>query len=98
MSQPVPEDNYYEEYQEDAIIHIPVVYTEQVDDSNNHHHIDNDETTEIELDNETDELSTSEGSTDEDEMTPLRRGTRIRHPPDRFSPSTYNSIVYSTRL
>ena len=96
MSQPIPED--YEEDQEDVIIHIPVVYTEKVDDANNHHHIDNDETTENDLGNETDELSTNEGSTDEDEMTPLRRGTRIRHPPDRFSPSTYNSIVYSTRL
>ena len=98
MSQPTPEDNDYEENQEDSIINIPVVYTEPVDDTNNHDHIDSDETTKIELDNETDELSTNEGSTDEDEMTPLRPGTRIRHPPDRFSPSTYTAIVYSTRL
>ena len=43
MSQPIPEDNDYEEDQEDVIIHIPVVYTEPVDDTNNHDHIYNDE-------------------------------------------------------
>ena len=98
MSQPTPEDSDYEEDQGDSIINIPVVFTEPVDNTNNHDHIDNDETTEIDLDNETDELSTNENSPDEDEMTPLKWRTRIRHPPDRFSPSTYNSIVYSTRL
>ena len=96
MSQPTPDDNDYEEDQEDSIINIPVVYTEPVDDTNNHDHIDNDKTTEIDL--QTDELSTIEDSTYEDVMTPLRRGIRIRHPPDRFSPFTYNSIVYSTKL
>ena len=92
MSQPTSEDKDYEEDQEDVIINIPVVYTEPVDDTHNNDHIDTNETTEIDLDNET------EDSTDEDVMTPLRRGSRIRHPPDRFSPSTYNYIVYSTRL
>ena len=39
------------------------------------------------LDNDIKDLSTNEYSTDEDVMTPLRRGTRIRHPPDICSPS-----------
>ena len=64
----------------------------------NQYHIDNDETTEIDLDTETGDLPTNEDSTHKDRMTPLRRGTRIRQPPDKFSPSTYNYIVYSTRL
>ena len=79
MSQPTPEDNDYEDDQEDAIINIPVVYTEPVDDNNNHDLIDNDETTKIDLDNETGELSTNEDSTDEDMMTPLRRQTQINN-------------------
>ena len=45
MSQPNLEDNDYEEDQEDSIINIPVVYTEPVDNTNNHDHIYNDETT-----------------------------------------------------
>ena len=39
MSQLTPEDNAYEEDQEDSIINIPVVYTEPVDNTNNHNPI-----------------------------------------------------------
>lgn len=73
---------------EEVIISIPIQYPD---------HMDGQQPEEPPPDPIEDELS--ELDSDEEPATPPRRSGRNRRPPDRYTPSSYNSvIVFSTKL